>query len=192
MDANRDPSECCGYSATGESDLAHTEYHAIIKQNFSINFVKNGPNKYKQSILFDIHGQTHDEDWIEAGYGLDKSDLNKPLLKNSLSSSFKTLVSLNNVSLEEAIRGKNSIGALLEKNFRIVPSSSIPSPLTGTYYNGGYIIRTHGIDEDENLNAVQLEFPSSARAIEAAQSTGVKVAKAAYDFYFLNSLDATY
>lgn len=192
MDPNRDETECCGYSANNESLIAHSEYHQVIKQDLLTDFIKNGSKKYKQSILFDIHGQAPDERWIELGYITSKIIKIFLYFKMNLKNSFSTLARINRISLEELIRGKNSLGALLEKEFTVVPSPYISRPMGGSYYNGGYIVNTHAIFEDENLNGVQVELPSRYRGPEAAVSTGLGLAKAVFEFYYLNNLDATY
>lgn len=170
--------------------ITHSQYHQVISENFTKNFVLNGNHKYQQALLIDIHGQSHPEDWVEIGYGIPNNVLNSPL-SNMLDCTIKTLQSNGQYSLDNLIRGNaESLGSFFQKEtIKTVPSPANPSPLTGNYFSGGYTVRTHG-KTSNRLNAIQIEFPYSMRKNSTlATRTGVLVAKIIFDYYNFHGLE---
>ena len=56
MDPNRNSIESCMYT-NDDCSLAYRDYHSMIEKHFKSNFVSR--NSYKQSLLVDVHGQSH-------------------------------------------------------------------------------------------------------------------------------------
>jgi hypothetical protein len=104
FDPNRDSRECCSNS---QALKAHTEYHStMIQENFRRKFVLNGTRKYRNAIIFDIHGQSKSEDRIELGYLLGNSGLNVNSISNSVPTSIDALFKSGTyTSKENLIRG---------------------------------------------------------------------------------------
>ena len=186
MDPNREDTFCCPNN-NSESLQAYHDYHSFIQNNYRNDFLINGPKKYKQALLFDIHGQAHPENRVELGYILTIPQLNG-VLNNSFKSSIQPLYNAGGYSLEQLIRGNVSFGSYLNKyNLSAIPSASDPRPLTTQYYNGGYITLNHSAlaDPTTNINCIQSELSSQYR--DAFATTAQWFAKALFDFYNAHS-----
>ena len=85
-----------------DSLQAKSDYHNIIKYYFEENFMLC--SQYEQGLLIDIHGQTHDEGWIELGYLLSANELNTKV--SAAESSIRQMASLSQHSFEDLLRGK--------------------------------------------------------------------------------------
>jgi len=105
MDPNRCPAESY---CDEESEIAYKDYHRMIETYFGEQFMLNESKRnFTQGLLIDLHGQCHEENWIELGYLLTSNDLNKDLntLYAKKKSSLEVLASLTNKSIETLIRG---------------------------------------------------------------------------------------
>jgi len=96
-------------------------------------------------------------------------------------------------SVEEMIRGATlSLGAIIEKKFgyKACPSPT-QKPDNSSYFPGGYTVKTWGSFYPSvfNLNAVQIELPSSMRSTSTYALYAKNLAAAIYDWYFLHGLD---
>ena len=82
------------------------------------------------------------------GYLLSSNTLkNNAILPNSLapSSSLERIHIDSGESLEDLVRGPNSIGAFLQNaNYDSVPSPTNKDPTGGDYYSGGYNTKRYG------------------------------------------------
>jgi hypothetical protein len=191
MDPNRNASECCA-NQRDDSIKAYTDYHSMITNNFKVNFMLNGPRSYRQGLIIDIHGQSHPENWIEIGYLLSSSQLNRTLDK-TLRPSVNYLILLNNYDMEGVIRGNLSLGGIMQQKFNLkcVPSPLYPSPNGGNYYSGGFITSAHGSSQtnEYRLNAIQIELPFSMRANDTAVNLSAKqVAASIFEYYNRHSM----
>lgn len=186
MEPNRNKIEGCADSY--DSIRAYTDYHSVIQENFTNNFILNGDKKYQQALLIDIHGNAHKEDWSELGYTISIPNLNKPVLPNTLKSTIQTLFDLSSFTLDELIRGRASLGHFMEKdNFKSIPSPANLSPFGRNYFNGGFIVYAHGIPANR-LNAIQVELsPSIRKNRSIAASSGTKFANSVFEFYNFHS-----
>jgi len=154
----------------------------------------NGTRAYRQGLVIDIHGQSHPENWIEIGYLLSSSQLNKTLTSTS-KPSVNYLVLLNNYNMEGVIRGNLSLGGIMQQKFNLkcVPSPNYPSPNGGNYYSGGFITSAHGSSQtnEYRLNAIQIELPFSMRANDTAINLSAKqVAASIFEYYRIHSMSA--
>lgn len=165
FDANRGIED----AADGNSrvEQAWYDYHNFI-ETAKAEIEEN----YGRGLFLDLHGHGHSVQRIELGYLITKnqlqltdSDLDTQNYINR--SSIKTLVGDNLLSFSHAelLRGKYSMGAMLERfNVLSVPSPQNPFP-TGNeeYFNGGYNTREHGSIIGGNIDAIQIECHQSIR-----------------------------
>lgn len=192
MDPNRDLENCC-HNKNHEAIYAYKEYHSMIDLCFHKNFIL--PNNLDQGLILDIHGNSHEEQWVELGYLLKKGDLEIDRLSNSLSTSINSISSKSFLSLEEIIRGENvSLGSLIEKKskIKVVPSPGFRSPQEGNYYSGGFITEYHGSFHDisKRLNTIQIELPLWMRTDKYIELSAKQMAAAIFDFYHIHSLNS--
>ncbi|CAH1797084.1 unnamed protein product [Owenia fusiformis] len=116
-----------------------------------------------RGILFDFHGQSHPEGWVELGY-LYRHDILDAGNLNPNSSSIRSLAQYADVSFEELIRGKTSFGGILQEfSYKTIPSPNFPSPKGRKYYRGGYNTRRHGSRYGGLIDAIQIETPMILR-----------------------------
>eukprot|EP00095_Tigriopus_kingsejongensis_P000671 maker-scaffold340_size202118-snap-gene-0.23 protein:Tk00671 transcript:maker-scaffold340_size202118-snap-gene-0.23-mRNA-1 annotation:"PREDICTED: uncharacterized protein LOC100492536" len=133
---------------------AYEEFHARIEQ---------AKAAIGRGILFDIHGQTHNQNSTEVGYRISTTELNGQNY-GAANSSIRALAERLGLPEKDLIVGAQSFGALLEaEGFRAVPSPRQPFPGEDKYYRGGYITKTHGSMYEGNVDAIQLEMPSEWR-----------------------------
>lgn len=105
MDPNRSLVESC---CDEESEIAYNDYHQMIETYFGEQFMLNNSKKsFTQGLLIDLHGQCHEENWIELGYLLSSNDLKKELNTPYArkKSSLEVLALQTNQSIETLIRG---------------------------------------------------------------------------------------
>ncbi|MDZ7933710.1 MAG: hypothetical protein U5M51_01800 [Emticicia sp.] len=92
--------------------------------------------KYGKGLLLDIHGHGHTIQRLEIGYLLDDADLHENLIKisklpNMLMYRYKNLTKQNilNQNFIQLLRGKNSLGSLLQNaGYQSVSSQDMPFP----------------------------------------------------------------
>ncbi len=119
---------------------------------------------YRRGFYFDFHCNGHTAHWVEFGYGLTSSDLNRSdealdcaTYRNK--SSIKALISMPGVYFPGVLRGQMSLGGLLMENygFKSVPSPAHPDPDGGGYWSGGYNTIVHGSRNGGYIDGVQVE-----------------------------------
>lgn len=148
-----------------------------------------------KGIVIDIHAHGHDMQQVELGYLLSKATLNKSdseiMAGNYGNESSIFALSKNNTknkNFVELLRGTGSFGDMLtQKNVPCVPNSAKPSPDTESYFNGGYITKTHGSAQATGgtVDAIQMEFDSTARSAERRKEYAQNVADAVLQFIAL-------
>lgn len=189
MDPNRDPELCCEMKSEA-SYTAYNEYHDFISNDFVEYFLKS--NKFKNSLLIDLHGHNHSEKMIELGYMLSSNYLNKNgFIKNTINTSISNLALSSEYKLDELIRGEVSFGAILNNNISdvtVLPSPSMRAPGIGKYYSGGFIIERYGSRCEYNRNkplisAIQVELPQFMRTDSNYSTYSLGIAKSIYEFY---------
>ena len=191
LDPNRNDIDCC--SATNNDGYkAYLEYHNFIKK-FEYEFMELNAKGYKQGLLIDLHGQSHIEDWVELGYLLLETELDRPILNNPSDSSIRLLGAISPYSFENLIRGSVSLGGILQTEFGVktVPSPSHKSPGNGNYFTGGFITRTYGSIncKSSRINALQLEASYDMRDNAQITNSARIFSKAIYDFYMKHNMN---
>ena len=164
IDANRDSIE--GAQGNRFAKRAWEEYH---------HYIESSKNKIIQEfdygLFLDMHGHGANPDgfydlrtWL--GYLLNKdelqlsdSELNTSNYQNK--SSIKTLSFVSPENFIQVLRGKNSLGTLLDSlGYKSVPSVSDPSTNGTFYYSGGYNTSAHGSAiTGSPISSIQLELP---------------------------------
>ena len=145
LDANRNITEAC--LNVPEAIVAYNEFHEFLcKAKKSVN----------TGLLLDVHGHTHQEEWVELGYLISKQDL----LKNNLrpeKSSIRSLASTSAFCFRDLLTGSVSLGKFLQdEGIETVPSPQIQST-NGNCYTGGYNILQHGSLLTGSIDAIQIE-----------------------------------
>lgn len=159
FDANREISEAAVGNLTVEN--LWKEYNQNIE-----NAQKEIIKKYGKGLLLDIHGHGHTIQRLEIGYLLSDADLQKSdkeieVAKYLETSSIRNITKQNllNQNFSQLLRGKNSLGTLLQKaGYPSVPSEEMPSTKNGeSYFSGGYTTQTHGSLVKGTIDAIQIE-----------------------------------
>jgi len=156
LDANRDIYN--GAYGVPEVEAVWTEYHRAIDQSKSAI--------QGLGIFFDMHGQSHDDGWVEIGYLISGSNLDQGVLDPATTSikSLASTVSERGVSFPSLVRGESSFGGLLQKHgYKVIPSPQHPTRAGGKYYSGGYNTKVHGSRDGGDIDAIQIESHSSQR-----------------------------
>ena len=114
------------------------------------------------TLLIDVSGHTHYEEWVELGYTLKGKTLdngNYDYSQVSISSLYNTTT--HNLTIQEMLSGNNSLGALLEmEGYKTVPSPEFPSPDGRRYLRGGYTVQKY----NNNVTAtLSIAVPQSLR-----------------------------
>ena len=164
IDANRDSIE--GVQGNRFAKRAWEEYHYYVEESKN-KIIQD----FSYGLFLDIHGHGSNPDgfydlrtWL--GYLLNKDELQ--LSDNELNtsnyqnkSSIKTLSFVSPENFIQVLRGKNSLGTLLDSlGYESVPSISDPSTIGTFYYSGGYNTSTHGSAIIGNpISSIQLELP---------------------------------
>jgi len=162
LDPNREIKEAA--QGNKEAEQAWREFHAYITQAKA-----TVTRQWKRGLFLDIHGHGHSIQRVELGYLLSSQDLQKSdssLRKTSYRdrSSIRSLASLPGKDFPSLLRGKDSLGGLLQAlSIRGVPSPGDPNPGSNPYFRGGYDTRRHGSRDGGSIDAIQLEHPWSLR-----------------------------
>lgn len=178
LDANRKLAE----AAQGNADAskAYADFH---------NFTQSARLHMDKGVVFDIHGQTHTEDWTELGYRITKKRLNSPQSGklvpkySSIRSLADTVIAwINPISFEDLVRGNSSLGAMLQnRGYNTTPSPANPKP-GNNYFIGGYITKNYGSQYGGQVDAVQVECPVSVRGASTSPAFAGKLAEAIKQF----------
>jgi len=174
LDANRDAGEAAQGDA-GALEAWHA-WHAFVERAAAAVAREHG-----RGLLVDVHGQSHEEGWVELGYALSARQLAQGddalhLDARPVGSTVDGLARRHGGDRAALVRGPASLGALLQAaGYRAVPSPAHPHPDGGRYYDGGYNVRRHGSrarddgDDDSGdrnatpIDAIQLEVPRHLR-----------------------------
>ena len=164
LDANRDSIE----ATQGDrfAKRAWEEYHYYIESAKSKII-----EEFNYGLFLDIHGHGANPDgfydlrtwlgYLLSGDELQLSDneLNQSIYENK--SSVKTLSYISPETFIEVLRGKNSLGSLLDSlGYKSVPSANDPSTNGMFYFSGGYNTYVHGsVNSGSPVSSIQLELP---------------------------------
>ena len=147
---------------------------------------------YGRGLVIDIHAHGHDVQQVELGYLLSKTNLNKSdseIMAGNYSKDCSIFALSTNNKLNknfvELLRGTGSFGDILtQKNVPCVPNSAKPKPDAEYYFDGGYITQTYGSAQATGgtVDAIQMEFDSTARSAERRKEYATNVADAVLQF----------
>lgn len=123
--------------------------------------------QFGAGLYIDLHGQKHAVKRVELGYMISPERLRESdgvLDKDRIAlmgSSIRELDQRSPASFIELVRGKTSLGAMLEeRSYLCVPSPSMKAPAEGQdYFRGGYNTDTHGSHSGGPISAIQIECP---------------------------------
>ena len=157
LDCNREIKEAAQGNATAEE--AWKEYHAHIEEA-KAEVQKN----FGAGLYIDLHGQKHPEGRVEIGYLLTSKELaldDEAITKLAAKTGIRELDQRSPASFVELLRGKTSLGALLDaKGYTCVPSPTLHAPHEGElYFNGGYDTPRHASRDGGTLSGFQIECP---------------------------------
>lgn len=156
VDCNRGREE--GAAGNKEAEKIWNDFHHFIEE------AKTAIEKTGQpGFYIDLHAHGHPIPRLELGYALKNTQLRKTDTEvESLekTSSINDLSRRSPASFAEILRGKSSLGALMQAHgFPSIPSPTIPDAGTGKYFNGGYNTRRYGSGNGGTLSSVQIESP---------------------------------
>ncbi len=159
MDANRDI-----WDAANGNVLAKKAWHDFH------NFIQAAKDtitaKYGKGLYLDLHGHGHQNQRLELGYRISKSELQQSntslnQAKYVNDASIRNLVNdnLNDYTLSILLRGEDSFGELYEQeSYPAVPSHTQPFPLNSEpYFDGGYNTERHGSKSGGSIDGIQIE-----------------------------------
>ena len=156
LDANREIKEAC--QGDKLSEQAWAEYHKFITDAKAWVTARCGKGHY-----FDFHTNAHSAKWVEMGYLLSSTDLNRSdsalndvaFIKKS---SLRALASQPGKTLADIVRGSYSLGTLLMgRGYKTVPSVKHPHPAGQGFFSGGYNTARHGSRSGGVIDGTQVE-----------------------------------
>lgn len=166
LDPNRNITEAADGNPIAE--LAWSEFQGYID-----SAITEVQLNYGKGLYIDLHGHRHPIKRVELGYLLSSEELqldNDFLDSDTFIeySSFRNLAfnNIKSLSLSELVRGRNSIGTLLEeKGYQSIPSMSNPAPAVGEpFFPGGYNTMRHGSSGGGTVDGVQVEIDLELRS----------------------------
>ncbi len=185
VDCNREITE----AAQGDPLATATweRYHGAAEE-----MEKQVTRKFGMGLALDIHGQRHEDKWVEIGYLISGPLFDVPDETLNSDSKFTSINSIRDLdkrspqSLAELLRGPQSLGGLLSaRGFKVVPSPAIPSPGKSMYFSGSYDIIAHGSRDEGTVSAIQIECPfDGVRDTEKNRRLFAKALAASLGQYF--------
>jgi hypothetical protein len=181
LDCNREIIEAAQGNPLAEK--AWREYHAFIDEA-EAELLRHHP----RGLYIDIHGHAHEKQRIEIGYALTEKEIQLPdaeLNALAVKSTLRSLASSVKLPFAELLRGKTSLGGLLEAlGIPSVPAPTMNMENDDPYFSGGYDIRQHGSISGGKIDALQLEYPRSFRESAEAREKTSEALIDALDAYF--------
>lgn len=166
IDLNRNIKEAC--LSEPDSITAFNEYH---------EFIKEAKKAVHTGLFFDLHGQSHPEEWTELGYMIRRDDLFKGNLCPD-KSSIRSLADRSEHTFEDLLNGPVSLGRYLQDE----GIKTLPSPdnkkTEGNYFTGGYNVYHHGSLLGGSVDGIQIEVHRKYRSKEQASEFIAALAKA--------------
>lgn len=142
---------------------------AVQAYNDVHGFIQKAKDSIKGDwgLILDIHGNNLPEKWTMLGYGVFKYQFDQGFFTSN-DSTIKNLADHVDVNILKLLRGKNSLGHLMEeKGIKVIPSPNNPAPEDKNYLTGGYITKTHGSKAGGKIDALQIEIPVNDRDTKA-------------------------
>jgi hypothetical protein len=179
-----DPNRAISEAAAGddEAELAWREYHDFVDEACA-----DVAKRFGTGLYLDLHGHAHREARIELGYLLSARDLDRSdadLAKDGVAarSSLRALALTGENDFARALRGPESFGGLLSREYACVPSPALPSPGIEAYFSGGFSTKRH----TNTLPGLQIETPfAGVRDTEANRARFASALAKATDSFLL-------
>jgi hypothetical protein len=166
LDPNRNISEAADGNKNAE--LAWSDFqNAIDSANAEVT------KRFGKGLYIDLHGHRHEIKRCELGYLMSSEELqmeNDFLNSGSFNeySSIRNLIgnNLHGYGYAELVRGKSSLGSLLEeRGYPCVPGPKCPSPKGDEpYFSGGYNTTRHGSSKGGTVDGIQIELDEPLRS----------------------------
>jgi N-formylglutamate amidohydrolase len=193
LDPNRNIAEAADGNKNAES--AWREF-----QNAIDSATVQVARKFGKGLYVDLHGHRHPIQRIELGYLLSNEELvlEDDLLNSGTFteySSIRNLIlhNLKSLSYTELVRGKRSLGGLLEeKGYSCLPAPKNPFPKSEEpYFPGGYNTTRHGSSSGGTIDGIQIELDMDLRSDPILRNRFSKdlatvLLKILRDYYFDN------
>lgn len=162
-------------------------YHAAANEA-----VKQVTKNHGLGLLLDIHGHRHEEGRVEVGMLLNGKDLALTDEQLNASATLAAKTSIRELdqrspqTLAELVRGKDSLGGLLEaRGYPSIPSPAKPRPGDAVYFSGSYDVSAHGSRDQGTVSAIQIECPwDGVRDTPENRAKFVKELAGAIDDFF--------
>lgn len=161
VDVNREIEE-----AAAGNKLAETvweEYHSFIDSAKESVY-----SEFKKGMYIDLHAHNHTAQFLELGYlledvelQLEDTDLNDDLFNQKTSIRNLVITNPNKYTFPELLRGKYSLGSLLdEAGYPAIPSMAHPNAEGRPFFQGGYSLNRHGSMSGGTIDGIQIETNS--------------------------------
>ena len=136
-------------------------------------------------LLLDIHGQSHLPERTELGYLISRNNLNNgrySVEQTSIRSLGERWCGTNKACFKELILGDRSLGYFMnQQGLQAVPSPQNKKPNKAKYYRGGYTAKKYGSRDRGDIDAIQMEFPTTFRKRWGTDSEN-RVVRAIFSF----------
>ncbi len=169
------------------ADRAWREFHGFLAAAAA-----DAEVRHDGGIVLDLQGGNEGEGPVQLGYLLSAADLDRDDGELAdpaflLRSSIRSLVIGGPVPFVAAVRGRHSLGALLEeRGFEAAPGPSHPRPDALAYPEGGVTTALHGSRGGGRVNAILVETPFvGVRETEATRAAFAAAMVEALEAYFL-------
>ncbi len=184
VDCNREIKE--GAQGDPAAEKVWKEYHAMIDEA-----ERDVLRRVPHGLYLDVHSHGHPKMRMELGYLLTAEDLRQPDEKLDHDPSFRRkssvrwLAERTQAGFSELVRGKSSMGGLLEeRGVAAVPSHLQRPEKDEPYFNGAFDIAAHGSRDKAQLDGIQFEVPGPMRDTEERRAATAKAVAEAVEVYF--------
>jgi len=184
VDCNRDIKE--GAQGDPAAEKVWKEYHAMIDEA-----EREVLGRVPHGLYLDVHSHGHPKKRMELGYLLTAEDLRQPDEKLDHDPSFRRKSSIRwlaertQAGFSELVRGKSSMGGLLEeRGVAAVPSHLQRPEKEDPYFNGAFDIAAHGSRDKAQLDGIQFEVPGPMRDTDEHRAATAKAVAEAVEVYF--------
>lgn len=181
VDVNRPLDAAC--SANSPARAVWQDYQDAISVATEMVAQSHG-----RGLFVELHGHGHPEQRFELGYLLRSRDYELPpteFMQLSTRSSLREITERGNVTLDELLRGSQSLGFFLAKQgLPSMPSPDNPRPGKLPYFNGGWNTLTHGSRDAGTISSLQIECHRSGvrDSTEEVAVSSKKIALALLEF----------
>jgi len=184
VDCNRDIKE--GAQGEPTAEKVWKEYHAMIDEA-----ERDVLRRFPHGLYLDVHSHGHANKRMELGYLLTADDLRQPDEKLDHDPSFprkssiRWLAERTQAGFSELVRGRSSMGGLLEERGVAAVPSHLQRPEKGEpYFTGAFDIAAHGSRDKAQLDGIQFEVPGPMRDTDEHRAATAKAVAEAVEVYF--------